>query len=343
MPEIIIALDAMGGDNSPDAMCEGAVQALEKYEDIRIRLYGPEKLLKEKLASAPEAARARLEIVDAPEVITMEDAPMIAVRRKKDSSMVKAAEDVRGGAAHAFVSAGSTGAVVACGMMRVGRIPGVERPALAVAYPGKEKTFLLLDSGAIVDCRAEWIAAFGLMGAAYMHAVFGVEDPEVRLLNIGAEETKGNKVSQEAYQLMSNQRAYRFGGNIEARDVPYGRADVVACDGFDGNIVIKLTEGLASALISIMKSEIMGSTRTKIGGLLVKPAMSKVKGMLDSEQHGGAPLLGVNCAMVKAHGSSRATGICNAIRQAAQMVRGDMVERIRAGLDVLGLHGEEKA
>ena len=337
MAEIIIALDAMGGDNAPDAMCEGALQALAQYDDIRIRLYGPEKLLGEKLAAASPEARARLDIVDCAEVISMEDAPMLAVRHKKDSSMVRAAEDVRSGAAHAFVSAGSTGAIVACGMMRVGRIPGVDRPALAVAYPGKEKTFLLLDSGAIVDCRPEWIAAFGLMGAAYMRAVFGVQDPEVRLLNNGAEETKGNKVSQEAFRLMREQKVYRFGGNIEAREVPFGRCDVVACDGFDGNIVIKLTEGLASALFGIMKTELVSDTRSKLGALLVKPALSKVKGRLDSEQHGGAPLLGVNGAMVKAHGSSQARGICNAVRQAAQMVRGDMVERIRAGLAELGL------
>ncbi len=342
MAEIIIALDAMGGDNSPDAMCAGAVQALQGMEDIRIRLYGPERLLREKLASAPGEVLSRLDVIDAPEVIAMEDAPMLAVRHKKDSSMVRAAEDVRSGVAHAFVSAGSTGAIVACGMMRVGRIPGVERPALAVAYPGKEKTFLLLDSGAIVDCRPEWIAAFGLMGAAYMRAVFGVEDPEVRLLNNGAEETKGNKVSQEAYKLMSAQKAYRFGGNIEAREVPFGRCDVVACDGFDGNVVVKLTEGLASALFSVMKTELMGDTRSKIGAMLVKPALKKVKGRLDSEQHGGAPLLGVNGAMVKAHGNTQAGGICNAVKQAAQMVRGNMVERIRAGLEELGVGGEKQ-
>lgn len=339
-----IALDAMGGDNAPDAICEGAILSLKEFDNITIQLYGPEKLLQEKTAGVDEALKKRLEIIDAPDVITMEDAPALAVRRKTESSMVKAALAVREGRADAFVSAGSTGAVLSCGLLRVGRIKGIERPALAVTYPGAEKPFLLLDSGANVDCQPKWLVHFGLMGAAYMHAIFNIEDPEVRLVNIGAEETKGNRLSLETYGMMEKQKAYRFAGNIEARDVPYGRTDVVVCDGFDGNIIIKMTEGLASAMFGLMKQDMLSSTRGKVGALLVKPSLKKFKSRLDSEQHGGAPLLGVNGAMIKAHGNSTATAIMNAVRQAEKMVRGDVVSRIRQGVEELSaLYSEEES
>ena len=342
MANIRIALDAMGGDNAPDAICEGALLALKEFSDISIQLYGPEALLRQKTASADASIKNRLEIIDAPDVIDMHDAPMLAVRKKTESSMVKAAVAVREGRADAFVSAGSTGAVLACGMLRVGRIKGIERPALAVVYPGAEKPFLLLDSGANVDCQSKWLVHFGLMGAAYMRALFDIADPEVKLANIGLEDTKGNKMTLETYGMMSKQKAFNFAGNIEAREVPYGRADVVVCDGFDGNIIVKLTEGLASAMFGLMKVDMLSSLRGKIGALLVKPSLKKFKGRLDSEQHGGAPLLGVNGAMVKAHGNSTGLAIKNAVRQARKMVQGDVVTRIQQGVEELSaLYTEE--
>ncbi|MDO4739879.1 MAG: phosphate acyltransferase PlsX [Eubacteriales bacterium] len=332
---IRIALDAMGGDNAPDAICEGALLALKEFSDITIQLYGPEALLRQKTAGAGAEIKDRLEIIDAPDVIDMHDAPMLAVRKKTESSMVKAAMAVREGKADAFVSAGSTGAVLACGMLRIGRIKGIERPALAVVYPGAEKPFLLLDSGANVDCQSKWLVQFGLMGAAYMRAFFDIEDPEVRLANIGAEETKGNRMTQEAYGLLAKQKAFRFAGNIEAREVPFGKADVVVCDGFDGNIILKLTEGLAGAMFGLMKVDMLATLRGKIGALLVKPSLKKFKGRLDSEKYGGAPLLGVNGALIKAHGNATATAIMNAAGQARKMVQGGVVARIQKGVEEL--------
>lgn len=329
---IRIAIDAMGGDFAPASVCQGAIAAASGQSELSLYLYGPKETLEEQLLSCPPSVRKRIQIVHAPDTITMEDAPALAVRRKTESSMVMAAMALREGTADAFVSAGSTGAVLLCGLLRVGRIQGVERPALAVTYPGAQKPFLLLDSGANVDCQPKWLMHFGLMGAAYMRALHAVADPEVRLVNIGAEETKGNKLSQEAYALMRSQNAYRFGGNIEAREVPYGAADVVVCDGFDGNILIKLTEGLASAMFSLMKEDMLSTVAGKIGGLLVKPSLRAFKKRLDSEQYGGAPLLGVNGVMVKAHGNSTPTAIQNAIYQAANMVRGNVVSRIAQGL-----------
>ena len=342
MANIRIALDAMGGDNAPDAICQGALLALKEFGDVSIQLYGPEKTILEKLGGAEKEFGGRLEIVDAQDVIDMHEAPMLAVRKKTESSMVKAAMAVREGRADAFVSAGSTGAVLACGMLRVGRIKGIERPALAVVYPGAEKPFLLLDSGANVDCQPKWLVHFGLMGAAYMRALFDIKDPEVKLANIGLEDTKGNKATLETYGLMKQQKAFNFAGNIEAREVPYGKADVVVCDGFDGNIIVKLTEGLASAMFGLMKVDMMATLRGKIGALLVKPSLRKFKGRLDSEKHGGAPLLGVNGAMVKAHGNSTGLAIMNAVRQARKMVEGDVVSRIKAGVEELSaLYNEE--
>lgn len=342
MAYIKIALDAMGGDNAPDCVCEGALLALKEFQDVSIQLYGPENLIREKLGEGAKQYGDRLEVIDAQDVIDMHDAPMLAVRKKTESSMVKAAMAVREGRADAFVSAGSTGAVLACGMLRVGRIKGIERPALAVVYPGAEKPFLLLDSGANVDCQAKWLVHFGLMGAAYMRALFDIKDPEVKLANIGLEDTKGNKTTLETYGLMKKQKAFNFAGNIEAREVPYGKADVVVCDGFDGNIIVKLTEGLASAMFGLMKVDMMSSLRGKIGALLVKPSLKKFKGRLDSEKHGGAPLLGVNGAMVKAHGNSTGTAIMNAVRQARKMVEGDVVSRIQKGVEELSaLYNEE--
>ena len=335
MSHYVIALDAMGGDHAPDAIVEGAVRALRKYDDIRILLAGPEEKLQALTASAGDV-KDRIEIVNATQVIEMDEAPMMAVRAKKDSSLVVAMNAVREGRAGAVVSAGSTGALLAGGMFKIGRIAGIERPALAPVLPGLKKNFMLIDSGANVDCQPRYLLQFGLMGSVYMKSVLDVKDPQVGLVNIGAEAEKGNKLTKETYALMQQQSGYSFAGNCEARDIFTGNYDVVVADGFDGNIILKHTEGLAKALFTMIKEELMASLGTKIGAMLAKPAFRKVKRRMDYNAVGGAPLLGVNGAVVKAHGSSGGEAIENALRQARRMLEGDVVGKIRAGLSGLG-------
>ncbi len=331
MEKYVIALDAMGGDHAPDAIVKGAIMALRQFSDVRILLAGPKDRLETLIADASDV-NSRIEIIEADEVIGMDESPMIAVRKKVNSSMVQAMLAVREKRAGAMVSAGSTGALLACGMLRLGRIKGIERPALAPVMPGAKGPWLLIDSGANVDCQPKYLVQFGLMGSVYMKNVMGVENPKVGLVNIGAEEEKGNKLTKETFQLMKNQTSYSFAGNCEARDIPTGDFDVVVADGFDGNLILKYTEGLAKAMMTLMKEDLMSSLRTKIGGVLAKPGMRKFKKRLDYNEQGGAPLLGVDGAVVKAHGSSGDMAICNAIRQARTMLEGQVVEKICDGL-----------
>ena len=334
MSEYIIALDAMGGDNAPDAIVAGAVAALRRYGDIRILLAGPEARLNALLEDAGDV-RGRVEILPAEDVIGMDESPMLAVRKKVNSSMVQAMMAVREKRAQAVVSAGNTGAVLAGGMLRIGRIPGIERPALAPVIPGAKKPFLLIDAGANVDCQPKYLEQFGLMGSVYMRSVMGVRDPAVGLVNIGAEAEKGNKLTKETYQLMSKQTSYRFAGNAEARDIPTGDFDVVVADGFDGNIILKYTEGIVGAMMGMLKSYLSTSKVSKVGATLARPAFRKFKRSMDYNAYGGAPLLGVEGAVVKAHGSSGEQAIMNALRQAREMLVGDVTGKIREGLSGL--------
>ncbi|MBR7188164.1 MAG: phosphate acyltransferase PlsX [Clostridia bacterium] len=336
MKEHIIALDAMGGDNAPEAIVAGGVAALRNYPDIRLLLAGPEARLNELLAGAADV-RDRIGILPADEVISMEEAPMLAVRRKVNSSLVQAMLAVRDGRAGAVVSAGSTGAVLAGGMLRIGRIPGIERPALAPILPGAKKPFLLIDCGANVDCQPKYLTQFGLMGSVYMKSVMGVEDPAVGLVNIGTEEEKGNKLAKETFQMMKAQSSYRFAGNCEAREIPSGAFDVVVTDGFVGNVILKYTEGIVGTVTGMLKRHMLESKRTKLGAALAKPAFRAFKKDMDYNSVGGAPMLGVQGAVVKAHGSSGETAIMNAVRQAREMLAGDVVGRISEGL--VGLDG----
>ena len=334
MEEHIIALDAMGGDNAPNAIVAGGVAALRKYPDIRLLLTGPESTLG-KLLEGADDVRGRIEIINAEDTISMDEPPMLAVRRKVNSSLVQAMLAVREKRAHAFVSAGSTGAVLAGGMLRIGRIPGVERPALAPILPGAKKPFLLIDCGANVDCQPKYLTQFGLMGSVYMKSVMGVSDPAVGLVNIGVEEEKGNKLTKEAFQMMKRQTSYRFVGNCEAREVPSGDFDVVVTDGFAGNVILKYTEGIVGTVTGMLKRRMMESFRTKLGALLAKPAFRAFKQDVDYNAVGGAPMLGVQAAVVKAHGSSGDVAIMNAIRQAREMLIGDVVGKISEGLSGL--------
>lgn len=335
MEKYVIALDAMGGDNAPDAIVQGAIGALKQFDDVRIELAGPKERL-EKLIAPAEDVRDRIGIIPADEVISMDDSPMLAVRKKINSSMVQAMLAVREGRAGAMVSAGSTGALLACGMLRLGRIPGIERPALAPVLPGVKGPWLLIDCGANVDCQPKYLVQFGLMGSVYMKSVMGVAEPRVGLVNIGAEVEKGNRLAKETYQLMQAQTSYRFAGNCEAREIPSGDFDVVVADGFDGNIILKYTEGIAGAMMGMLKESLMSSWQTKIGAALCKPGFRIFKKRMDYNAYGGAPLLGVEGAVVKAHGSSGDEAIRNAIRQARTMLEGQVVDKIRAGLAGLG-------
>lgn len=335
MEKYVIAIDAMGGDHAPDAIVMGALDALRRFDDIKILLAGPRAKLEALIADAADV-KDRIEILEADEVIGMDESPMLAVRKKVNSSLVQAMLAVRDKRAGAVVSAGSTGAVLAGGMLRIGRIRGIERPALAPVLPGEKKPFMLIDSGANVDCQPKYLVQFGLMGNVYMKNVQGVQDPAVGLVNIGAEAEKGNKLTKETYELMQKQTSYRFAGNAEARDIPSGEYDVVVADGFAGNVILKYTEGLAKTMMHMLKDGMMSSTRTKMGALLAKPAFKVLKDKLDYNKQGGAPLLGVEGAVVKAHGSSGQEAICNAIRQARIMLEQDVVGKIKEGLAGLG-------
>ena len=334
--EYIIALDVMGGDNAPEALIEGAKAALAEMPDIKLVLCGKEDVIR-----GLESDRVRL--VPATEVITMEEAPMMAVRKKVDSSLVKAMLEVREGRADAVVSAGSTGAVLAGGMFRIGRIKGIERPALAGILPARKGPTLLTDIGANVDCQPKYLNAFAMMGSVYMENVVGIKNPKVGLANIGTEAEKGNKLAKESYELMSAQKGYNFCGNVEARDISSGEYQVVVFDGFDGNLILKYTEGLSSDLVGMLKEEIMGGGLiAKIGGMLLKPALRGFKKRMDYTEQGGAPLLGVDGAVVKAHGSSNAKAVCSAIRQARTMIENDVVGKIRAGVAELTEDNKEE-
>ncbi len=323
--QYVISVDAMGGDNAPAAIVAGAQAAVRTFGDIRLLLCGKREALE-------GAAGERISIIDAREVIEMEESPMIAVRKKTDSSLVRALMEVREGRAQAAVSAGSTGALLAGGMFKVGRIPGIDRPALAPVIPGLKGPVLLLDVGANVDCQPKFLNQFGLMGAAYMTGVLGIENPKVGLANIGTEEEKGNKLAKETHALMKNQTSYNFVGNVEAREIISGETQVVVFDGFDGNLILKYTEGLASAMSKMLKEELLRDARSKFGALFLKPALKRFKSRMDYREHGGAPLLGVDGALIKAHGSSDARAIETAIGQARNMIKNDVVGKIRAGV-----------
>ena len=271
--------------------------------------------------------RGRIEVDDCTEIITNHDAPVMAIRTKKQSAQVKGMLLVREGGADGFVSAGSTGATLAGGMFRLGRIEGVERPALAPLLPNGKGSFCLIDCGANVDCLPAYLPQFGIMGSAYLKAVRGVENPRVGLVNIGAESEKGNALVKAAYPLMEK-APFNFIGNVEGRDITADVADVVVCDGFSGNLILKFMEGVAGTLLGMIKKEIKADFRSTLGGLMAKPAFRRVKKAMDYTEVGGAPLLGVKGVVVKAHGSSNAHAIACAIRQAVIMVRKNLVASI---------------
>ena len=326
-----VALDAMGGDNAPAEIVKGAVLAVSENPNVKVFLVGKEDELKEALRneSYPEE---QMEIVHASETIEMSEPPVMAIRRKKDSSIVKALHLVKDGVCDAFVSAGSTGAVLVGGQLIVGRIRGIERPPLAPLIPTATGATLLIDCGANVDARSSHLVQFARMGSIYMENAMGVENPKVGILNIGAEEEKGNALVKETFPLLQNCADINFIGSIEARDVPAGAADVVVCEAFAGNVLLKTYEGVGATLLSAMKEGLTSSLRAKLGAVLIKPALKKTLKKFDAHAYGGAPLLGLNGLVFKTHGSAKANEVRNSILQCVTFREQGINEKIREKL-----------
>ena len=324
-----IVVDAMGGDNAPRAIIEGCMKALEmKAIESEILLVGHREQILQAFKELNTKVPENIQIHHAQECISNEDKPVKAIRTKKDSSMVVAYGLINKGEADVMLSAGNTGALLAGGIFLTGRIKGISRPALAPAYPTQKGFTLLLDAGANTDCKPSNLLEFAIMGSLYMKNVFGIDSPRVGLINIGAEAGKGNKLTNEAYSLMTSSGEIDFGGNLEARNLPEGLFDVAVCDGFTGNTILKLTEGVAINLMQIIKSNMTDSLKHKIGASFLRDAFVKIKKEMDYTEYGGAPLLGLKRPIVKAHGSSNAKAIKNALVYAEIYARGGVIEAI---------------
>jgi len=320
----------MGGDYAPGVVVDGAVQAAREY-GVAISLVGKEEVIRAELARHATTGLS-LDIVHASQVVEMTD-HTIAVKERKDASMNVGVRMVSQGQAQAFVSAGNSGAVMAAALFNLGRIPGVERPSLSTIYPTARGMCVITDIGANTDCKPEYLYQFAVMGAAYAQKVLGIPNPRIGLLSNGEEEGKGTMAVRDAYALLKEARPrLNFIGNVEGKDVPKGLADVVVADGFAGNVVIKLSEGLAETLMAFIKEEIKKRPLAMLGAFLAKPAFDALKSRLDYAEFGGAPLLGVNGVVIIAHGRSNAKAIKNAVRVAVQAVQQDLIETIRAGL-----------
>ncbi|MGI5947564.1 MAG: phosphate acyltransferase PlsX [Lachnospiraceae bacterium] len=328
---ITVAVDAMGGDYAPSQMVAGAIAAVNLRKDIKVVLVGRREDVEKEL-SGKDYPKDQIEIVHASEVIATEEPPVHAIRRKKDSSIVVGMNLVKKNEADAFVSAGSSGAILVGGQVIVGRIKGVERPPLAPLIPTEKGVSLLIDCGANVDARPSHLVQFARMGSIYMEHVMGVKNPRVAIVNIGAEEEKGNALVKETFPLLKECRDINFTGSIEAREIPHGGADVIVCEAFVGNVILKLYEGVGATLISKVKSGMMTSLRSKIGALLVKPALKETLKAFDASQYGGAPLLGLNGLVVKTHGNSKANEVCNSIIQCVTFKEQGINEKIKESL-----------
>lgn len=329
MAEFInVAVDAMGGDHAPVEVVKGVVDAVRENDHVKVYLTGQEDVVRAELSkyTYPEQ---QIEIVHATEVIETAEPPVMAIRRKKDSSIVKAMNLVKDGTCDAFVSAGSSGAILVGGQVIVGRIKGVERPPLAPLIPTENGCALLIDCGANVDARPSHLVQFAKMGSVYMEHVMGIENPRVAIVNIGAEEEKGNALVKETYPLLKNCPDIHFTGSIEARDIPAGAADVIVCEAFVGNVILKMYEGVGSSMLKKVKQGMMTDLRSKLGALLVKPALKKTLKAFDTEQYGGAPLLGLKGLVVKTHGSSKAVEIKNSILQCITFSEQNINQKIK--------------
>lgn len=325
---IKIAVDAMGGDNAPFEIVKGAVEAVNERKDITVCLTGQETVIKKELEKYTYN-KEQIEIVNASEVIETGEPPVNAIRKKKDSSIVVGMNLVKNGQADGFVSAGSSGAVLVGGQVIVGRIKGVERPPLAPLIPTEKGVSLLIDCGANVDARPSHLVQFAQMGSIYMEHVLGIKNPRVAIVNIGAEEEKGNALVKETFPLLKECPGINFIGSIEAREIPHGGADVIVCEAFVGNVILKLYEGVGATLISMVKKGLMSSFRSKLGALLIKPALKSTLKSFDATEYGGAPLLGLKGLVVKTHGSSKANEVKNSIIQCISFKEQGISDKIK--------------
>lgn len=323
-----VAVDAMGGDNAPYEIVKGGIEAVNENSHVKVFFTGPEELINSELAKYTYH-KEQVEVVNATEVIGMAEPPVMAIRKKKDSSLVKALNLVKEGTCDAYVSAGSTGATLVGGQVIVGRLKGVERPPLAPLIPTATGCALLIDCGANVDARPSHLVQFAKMGSVYMESVMGIKNPRVAIVNIGAEEEKGNALVKETFPLLKNCPDIHFVGSVEARDIPAGAADVVVCEAFVGNVILKMYEGVGGILIKKVKEGMMTSLRSKIGALLVKPALKQTLKAFDLEQYGGAPMLGLKGLVVKTHGSSKAVEIKNSVLQCITFTEQNINQKIQ--------------
>ena len=329
MSELVrVAVDAMGGDNAPEEIVKGAVESLQKSGKIFIKLVGKEDAVNAELAKY-EYAKDRIEVVNATEVIETGEPPVKAVMKKKDSSLVRAMKMVKEGQADAVVSAGSSGAILVGGQTIVGRIKGIERAPLAPLIPTAKGQSLLIDAGANMDAKSSYLVQFAKMGSIYMENVVGIKNPKVAIVNVGAEEENGNALVKETYPILKACTDINFVGSIEARDIPNGDADVIVCDAFVGNVILKLYEGLGATLLSKIKGGLMENLRSKIGGILIKPSLKKTMKSFMSNEYGGAPLLGLNGLVVKTHGSSKSGDVCKSILQCVTFREQKINEKIK--------------
>lgn len=323
-----VAVDAMGGDNAPGEIVKGAVEAVQAEKDIKVFLVGRQDAVNAELAKYTYD-KEKIEVVHAEEVIEMAEPPVNAIRKKKQSSLIIGMNMIKHQEADAIVTAGSTGATLVGGQVLVGRIKGIERPPLAPLVPTEKGVSLLIDCGANVDARPSHLVQFAQIGSIYMENIVGIKNPRVAILNIGAEEEKGNQLVKETFPLLKECPGINFIGSIEAREIPHGGADVIVCEAFAGNIVLKLYEGVAATLLSKVKEGLMSSLRSKIGALLIKPALKQTLKSFDASQYGGAPLLGLNGLVVKTHGSAKAIDVKNSILQCVTFKQQDINGKIK--------------
>jgi glycerol-3-phosphate acyltransferase PlsX len=326
-----IALDAMGGDYAPSVNVEGALETIKEREDIDIILVGKEDLLNKELKNRQYDHR-RLSLVHASQVVEMHDSPSVAIRRKRNSSIYIGVGLVKSGDADGFVSAGHSGAVMASSLLLLGKSRGVDRPAIATLMPAIRDKFIMLDVGATVDCKPENLLQFALMGSTYCRMILEKKSPKVALLSIGEEDTKGNEVTREAFKLIE-ETGIKFIRNIEGKDIFSGKADVVVCDGFTGNIALKISEGLAEAILRMLKREISSVSTGRIGYMLMKPAIRNFKKRTDYDEYGGAPLLGINGTSIISHGRSSSKAIKNALKVAADFAGKRVFEAISRAIE----------
>ncbi|MBQ5430548.1 MAG: phosphate acyltransferase PlsX [Lachnospiraceae bacterium] len=327
-----IAVDAMGGDNAPQAIVDGTILALKESKNMEVYLVGQADLIEQALSRYSEAERERVTIIEASEVIEMAEPPVAAIRKKKDSSIVVALNLVKNGEADAFVSAGSTGAVLVGGQLIIGKLPGVKRAPLAPLIPTKKGVSLLIDCGANVDARSEHLVSFAKMGSIYMEYVLGKKNPTIGIANIGAEEEKGNALVKETFPLLKACDDINFVGSVEARDIPEGDVDVIVTEAFVGNMILKMYEGVSKTLLSVLKKSLLSSALSKIGAAMVLPALKKNLKAFDASEYGGAPLLGLKGLVVKVHGSSKAKEVKNSLLQCVifheEDINGKILEKL---------------